>query len=282
MKIMITGAQGQLGRAIHQECLSRQIECAAFARSALDISDLAAVQVAVYGVFPNVIINCAAYNDVDRAENDFHDACLINGIGPKNLAIAAEELKISVMHFSTDFVFDGQKTEPYHIADTPKPVNRYGQSKLLGEQLLQSVTNNFFLVRLSWVFGDGDNFVKKVLHWISGGEELHVVDDQVSCPSYTVDLAPALLDLLDTGAYGLYHLSNGGVCSRYDWARHIVKTAGSDVRVLPVHSNEFPVLSARPSFSAMDSWPIPLLLGRKMPTWQDATERFLYQLSEGS
>ncbi len=279
MKLMITGAKGQLGQDMMKECQRRQIEFIASDLPELDISDLAGVQAAVRAAKPDAIVNCSAYNAVDRAETDFQQACLVNGIGPKNLAIAAEEAGIVVMHFSTDFVFDGRKTEPYTIADTPRPLGRYGQSKRLGEQLLQAATNRFYLIRLSWVFGAGnDNFAKKVLQWAKGRDELRVVEDQVSCPAYTVDLAPTILDLLDTGAYGLYHLANSGFCSRYEWARHIIETAGLKVKVLPARSDEFPVPAPRPAFSAMDPFPIPLLIGRELPSWQDATERFLQEI----
>jgi dTDP-4-dehydrorhamnose reductase len=279
MKIMITGSEGQLGKDLQQECQSRAIKYIASDLDVLDICDLKEVQHHVWMAHPTAIINCAAYNAVDQAESDFEKAKMVNGIGPKNLAIAAEEAGIPIIHFSTDFVFKGDKGSAYSISDKPEPISRYGQSKLLGEQQVQAVTNRFFIVRLSWVFGAGNmNFVKKVLEWAEKNDEIKIVDDQVSSPAYTVDLAPAILDLLETGSFGMYHLTNKGHCSRYEWAKLIVEKAGLDTKVLPAKSADFSEPAKRPEFSALDNFPIADLIGREMPTWQDATERFLQEI----
>jgi len=255
MKIMITGSDGQLGKDLQKECQSRAIRFLASDVDVLDICDLKEVQEYVWMAHPTAIINCAAYNAVDQAETDFAKAKMVNGIGPKNLAIAAEEAGIPIIHFSTDFVFNGDKGSAYSITDQPNPISRYGQSKLLGEQLVQAVTNRFFVVRLSWVFGAGNmNFVKKVLEWAKKKDVIKIVDDQVSSPAYVVDLAPAILDLLETGSFGLYHLTNQGHCSRYEWAKLIVEKAGLDASVEPARRPGAPTFRSRPNGPSFLPW----------------------------
>jgi dTDP-4-dehydrorhamnose reductase len=278
-RLLVTGARGQLGQDVCKAAAAQGLEVNALDLPELDIAQPAAVQAALEATRPEAILNCAAYNAVDRAETEFHQALLANACGPRNLAVAAERLGIPLMHLSTDYVFDGRATRPYTIADVPNPLGRYGLSKLRGEREVQTLTRRHYVVRLSWVFGAGsDNFARKVLGWARGRKSIQVVDDQVACPAYTADLAPALLALLATGAYGLYHLANQGHCSRHAWARHIVETAGLGVEVAPVSSQAFPTPAARPAFSALDTFPLHSILGRTLPPWQDATERFLLEI----
>lgn len=245
----------------------------------LDITDLGAVRAWMKNAGARAIVNCAAFNAVDRAESEWEEAFLVNGIGPKNLAIAAEEQRIPLVHFSSDYVFNGKKGSPYTIADRPDPLNRYGESKWLGERMVISHTHRFYLLRLSWVFGAGNvNFPKKVLQWARERETLEVVDDEISCPTYTVDLASATLDLLETGAFGLYHLTNAGHCSRYEWARIVLEHAGSKSAVRPVKGERFPTPARRPRFSALDRFPLETILARLPPSWQDATARFVTEI----
>jgi len=279
VKLMITGANGQLGQDLVRECARRDIAVAASDLPRLNICDLAAVREALAAERPDALINCSAYNAVDRAESDFEQACLVNAAGPGNLALAAEESGIPLMHFSTDFVFDGEKGEPYTIDDQPHPLSRYGESKLLGERAVAKACGRALVVRLSWVFGSGnDNFVKKILHWAADRDVLRVVDDQISRPAYTVDLAPLIIDLLDSRAYGLYHLANSGICSRYEWACRIVELSGLSTKVEPAASSEFETAARRPRFSALDLSSIEAVLGRRPPDWKDATKRFLMEI----
>lgn len=279
MKLLITGSKGQLGKELTKACLDRGIKYAAGDIDEIDITDLKRVKDCVRQENPTVIINCAAYNAVDRAEEDFEQACLVNGIGPKNLAIAAEENRIPLMHFSTDFVFDGAKGSPYTICDLPNPINRYGESKLLGERMVEALTSRFYLIRLSWVFGSGGiNFPRKVLEWAKDKSSVQMVSDQISCPSYTADLVEPIFKLLENGAYGLYHLANNGHCSRYEWATFVLERAMPNVEVVPVKSDAFPTLAKRPAFSAMETFPMKSILGDCLPDWQDATKRFLLEI----
>ncbi len=247
----------------------------------LDITDLHTVPKIVAETKPDAIINCAAYNAVDKAEEDWRNAFLVNSFGPRNLAIISEELKIPLMHFSTDAVFDGTKGSSYMIWDRPNPLSKYGQSKLFGETLVSQYSTRSFIVRLSWVFGKGNvNFVKKVIQWAEGTLELKGAYDQTSCPSYTIDLAKAILDLLSTGAYGLYHMTNSGFASRYEWAGEILRLSGWAGTVLPASSSEFESAAQRPKFSAMDCFPLRETIGYDMPHWKDGLKRFMKELGK--
>lgn len=276
MRILIAGRDGQLGRAVIAEAERRGLEYLAPPEKVFDISNLEAVREVVSSSKASHLINCAAYNLVDKAEEDWQSAAMVNGIGVRNLAITCVEQGVELLHCSTDYVFSGEKGAPYTILDEPNPINRYGESKLLGERLLQSLGERFYLVRLSWVFGNGSqNFLFKLKGWASKNQRLEIVDDQVSSPSFVDDLAPALLDLMETGAYGLYHLCNSGYCSRYQWAQHALKLMDWKGELIPVKSDRFPTPAKRPAFSAMDTFPFEDTVGYKLPTWQEATERFL-------
>ena len=322
MTILITGANGQLGQDLQKECKRRGIQYIAtdylegstlhVARGAndsydvsrgttyepnpnlpicqsgkellhLDITDLKSVRETVLQTNPNAIINCAAYNAVDKAEEEWKNAFFVNAIGPKNLAIAANERGIPLMHFSTDYVFDGKKGSPYFVWDEPKPLSKYGESKLYGEQLVSLFSNRIFIVRLSWVFGAGNtNFVKKILLWSKGKDELKVVDDQISSPAYTADLSRAIIDLLETEAYGTYHMANTGYCSRYEWAKYILELTGWKGKIVPVKRSNFKTAAQRPEFSAMNTFPLKETIGYELPEWKNATKRFLEEISVSS
>jgi dTDP-4-dehydrorhamnose reductase len=280
-KIMITGCQGQLGLALTEECLHRGTRPITLSRKELDITRLDSVRECIRFHKPAAVLNCAAFNEVDRAEDDEYSAILINGIGPRNLAISAQENNAVIMHFSSDFVFDGTKRQPYSIDDLPNPISRYGYTKLMGEGEVRSLANRHFVVRLSWVFGPGSgktNFVSKVFALAKANAKIKMVSDQLSIPSFTGDLAPALIDLLNSRAYGLYHLASTGHCSRYEWTKAIVEACRLDVDVEPIPSASFSSLAKRPTFSALDSFPMEAIIGRKLPEWKDATMRYLKEI----
>ncbi|RLB58105.1 MAG: dTDP-4-dehydrorhamnose reductase [Deltaproteobacteria bacterium] len=275
-KVLVTGAQGQLGRDLVKYLLGLGVDVVATDVGELDIADLAAVRQALATGGPQAVVNCAAYNDVDRAERDWRAALDINGLGPRNLAIACEEAGIPLMHFSTDFVFAGDKGSPYTIADEPAPLGAYARSKLLGERMVAGLCRRHFVVRLSWVFGDSGevNFPRKVLGWAKDREVIRVVDDQVSRPAYTPDLVPPLWKLLKSGAFGLYHLANEGICSRFEWASHLVRSAGLGTTVQPARTADFSEAARRPVYSALDLYPLDDMFGT-LPHWRDASDRFL-------
>lgn len=279
-RILIVGGRGQLGQDLAKVCARQGREALLRDLPELDIACLAGVRDCVHAERPDAIINCAAFNAVDRAETDFQAALAANTLGPRHLAIAAEEHGLPLMHFSTDYVFDGRARQPYTIADMPRPLSRYGLSKLRGEQEVQGFSRRHYVVRLSWVFGSAgqENFPRKVLGWARSRDRIQVVDDQVACPTYTVDAATAVLELLDSGAFGLYHLANDGHCSRHAWAEYVVRMSGLGTVVEPVPSTAFPTPAIRPAFSALDVYPLDGMLVHRMPGWQDATRRFLQEI----
>lgn len=276
MKYLITGARGQLAAEIIRALDKRSAEFVAPDESALDITDFSLVSRVMEERRPDVVINCAAYNAVDNAEKEWRKAYMINGVGVRNLSIAARAAGSVLVHFGTDYVFDGMKRSPYTIADRPSPATRYGESKLLGEMYVRDLTERFFLIRLSWVFGKGEfSFPTKVLEWASKNDRLRIVDDQVAGPAYAAHLAGAVLDLIDTGAFGLYHMTNTGHCSRYEWAKFVLEKTGWKGELVPAKSEEFNTPAKRPPFSVLDTFPLQETIGYALPTWQEATEEFL-------
>jgi dTDP-4-dehydrorhamnose reductase len=279
MKVLVTGAQGQLGQDIVNQCTIRGIECTATNSKTLDITDQKSVDLMVKKQNPDIIFNCAAYNAVDRAEEDWRKAFSVNGLGVKHLALAANECRSVLVHYSTDYVFDGNNNRPYTVVDTPHPISRYGESKLFGENIVRDLCHRYFLVRVSWLFGKGNtNFVSKVLDWSREKTEITVVDDQISSPTYTVDLAKATLDLVSTQSFGLYHITNPGACPRYEWAQYILHKAGWTGRLLNVKSSAFKTSAQRPAYSVLDNFGTDEALGYSLPSWQDATSRYLREI----
>lgn len=271
MKIMVTGAGGQLGQDVVNQSRIRGYDTLPFTSGALDITDSAAVREIVARIRPYAIINCAAYTIVDQAERDWKRSFLVNGLGVRNLALAARTCDTILVHYSTDYVFDGQAQRPYTVVDQPKPISRYGESKLLGEQMVQNHASRYFLIRTSWVFGTGNtNFAQKVLEWSRERSELKVVDDQIASPTSTFDLARATLDLIKTEAYGLYHITNTGSCSRYTWARYILDATGWNGTILPAKTAEFPTPARRPPYSVLDNFGFPEVVGYSLPPWEEA------------
>lgn len=279
MKFLITGKDGQASLAFADLLNERKEKYVAFGRKELDITDLKAVREAVLTRKPEAVFNGAAYNDVDKAETDWEQAFLVNGIGPRNLAIVCEEAGIPLVAFSTDYVFDGTKGSPYTVADVPNPINVYGKSKLLGEHYVQSLCTKYILARVSWVFGVKGKaescFPKKVLKWAETKTELCVVDDQVSSPTYAPDLAEAVYTLLQERAWGLCHISNAGYCSRYEWAREILALTRWTGSITPAASGEFNVQAKRPEFSALSHFP-----RKGFPDYKQATKIFYTELKK--
>lgn len=286
LKVLITGACGQLGQAFAtlltrqgNRCLLADIEEGREDIHRLDITKLDDVRCFIQSDPVDCIINCAAYNAVDKAEVEWQTAFLVNGIGTRNLSLVASETDAILVHYSTDYVFSGNKNQPYTILDSPDPISKYGESKLLGERLMLGNSSRFYLIRVSWLFGMGNvNFPRQVLQWSQGSKELRIVDDQVSCPTFTDDLAKATRDLLDTDAFGMYHVTNTGYCSRYDWAEYILDSCGWEGNLLRAKSADFETLAKRPKFSALDNFGTKETIGYNLPSWKDATGRFLKQL----
>ena len=278
MKILVTGARGQLGQDIVRACTKRGFPVTAADSRTLDITDFALVRKYLQNHPWDILINCAAYNAVDQAEKDWRNAYQINGLGVRNLACAVNECSGVLVHYSSDYVFNGEMKRPYTIFDPPSPLNRYGESKLLGEQFVRDLSYRFFLIRVSWVFGkDNTNFAQKVVEWSRASKELKIVDDQVASPTYTADLAMATLDLIGSEQYGLYHITNSGYCSRYEWASAILDILGWDGTIIRASSEEFPLPAKRPRCSVLDNFGTRQALGYDLPGWKDATTRYLME-----
>lgn len=276
MKVLITGANGQLGRAFRELLEKEKVEFIATTRAELDVTNLEQIREFVAknkGI--THIINCAAYNQVDKAEEDWKTAYLVNGFGPRNLAIVANEIDAELVHYSTDYVFSGKKGAPYTIYDSPDPINKYGESKVFGERFVISLSRKYYLIRTSWVFGDGVTFVKKVIEWSKKNKVLRVVDDEVSSPTYAPDLARATWELIKRRAYGLYHITNSGCCSRYEWAEFILKDIGWNGRLERAKQEDFNLPAKRPKFSMLDGFGLKETIKIEIRDWEEVTRDYL-------
>jgi len=278
MKYLIIGRNGQLAKAFLRRLESRSADFLAPEESRCDITDAAGIRDIVGSFRPGIIINCAAYNHVDRAEQEQNAAFAVNAAGPRILAEAARDRGALLVHFGTDYVFDGTKeNDLYRETDAPNPLSAYGKSKLAGEQAVREVLADHSLVfRLSWVFGEGEqNFIAKLLAWSRTQEFLRVACDEVSVPTWTETVVDAALKALERGVTGLYHLTNNGCCSRYEWAKVILQRKGINKFIRPVSSDVFDLPAKRPKFSAMSNHMITDTLQSALPPWEEAVERFL-------
>ena len=278
MKFLITGANGQLAREFSRALDTHST--VGMDRERLDISDFHSVSGAVSSYSPDIVLNCAAYNLVDTAEDDFDTAFRVNALGTKNLAAACEKHNALMVHFSTDYVFDGEKNDFYTEEDKPNPINRYGESKLSGERFLAEETEDFLIFRVSWVFGEGGrNFLGKLSGWAEKNKVLRIVCDQISVPTYTEDIVKAVLLAVKDGLRGVYHLTNNGYSSRYEVSRYYLEKMGSNNLILPVSSGYFQEQAGRPYFSAMSNAKISRALSLSMPHWKDAINRFIKRIT---
>lgn len=255
MRIMITGAQGMLGHDL-VEVFSKlnSIDLYFFGRTELDITNLNRVLEVTNEVQPQVIINAAAYTNVDECETSVDLAYQVNAIGPRNLAVAANRHQASLVHFSTDYVFPGDAVSPYREFDFIQPKSIYGKSKWAGEELIRSLCPRHYIIRTSWLYGvHGKNFVTTMLKLASSQPVIKVVNDQVGSPTYTWDLATGVANLLSLNhAYGTYHLSNSGTCSWYDFAKEIFALRGLEVTVEPITTEVLARPAPRPAYSVLD------------------------------
>ncbi len=283
-KIAVTGANGQLGKAVIEEYANdTQAEVIALTHQDMPIESLDAVLKGIESEKPDVIINCAAYTDVDGCEKNTHLAGRINALGPRNLAIAAQKADAKIIHISTDYVFNGCGTRPYLESDAPGPVSAYGRSKLMGEKYVSEFCNKHFVIRTAWLYGDGKNFVKTMLRLAETHDEVSVVDDQVGCPTSTKELARMIHYLEQTEQYGLYHGVCRGQTSWADFAEEIFKLSGLDVKVNHISSEEYarmnPAAATRPHYSVLEDQMLSLISddgdGFQMADWHDALKEYL-------
>lgn len=279
MKVLVTGIGGQLGHDVVRELEKRGQEVVGVGRAEMDITDEGKVREVIRTCAPDAVIHCSAYTAVDRAEEE-DDLChQVNVEGTKYIAEACAELDCKMIYISTDFVFSGEGERPWETDDEAGPINVYGKTKYEGELEVKSRLNKWFIVRISWVFGyNGNNFVKTMLRLGKENGAVKVVADQIGSPTYTRDAAVLLADLVQTEKYGVYHASNEGFCSWYEFAKEIFQAAGMDeVSVTPITSDEFPAKAKRPFNSRMSKKKLVKEGFNLLPSWQDALKRYLQE-----
>ncbi|WP_405294852.1 dTDP-4-dehydrorhamnose reductase [Methanobrevibacter sp.] len=253
MKILITGSNGMLGHDLI-DILQKNHELIPTTSKSLDITDENQVMEFICDKKPDIVINSAAYTDVDGCEENQELAYCVNGEGVRNLALACRKTDSCLVHISTDYVFDGTATEPISEDGEIGPISVYGKSKLIAEEAIQEILDRYFIVRTAWLYGvNGKNFPKTMLELAESHSEISVVYDEVGTPTYTPDLAFGISQLIESDQYGIYHLTNSGSCSWCEFARYIFEIADCDVKVIPVTASEFARPAPRPSYSVLDN-----------------------------
>jgi dTDP-4-dehydrorhamnose reductase len=276
MKYLIFGNKGQLGKEFVKIFKKERLEYRGYDIDNCDISDFYSLIKVLTEYKPDLIINCSAYNQVDLAEKNFIDAYRTNAVAVRNLAYLAYDLDIFLIHFSTDYIFDGNKEDLYSEDDEANPINEYGKSKLAGEIFLKEVNDKSLIFRLSWVYGDGQqNFIYKLLQWSKNNSELKIVTDEISIPCSAKIIAKYSLLAFNSGLSGLYHLTNTGYTTRYDWAKEILKNVGTERKLIPVNQDFFNLPAERPKFSAMSNKLISKELNVEIPDWETSLNEFM-------
>ncbi|MEM2097667.1 MAG: dTDP-4-dehydrorhamnose reductase [Methanothrix sp.] len=270
MRILIFGAEGQLGSELRR-VLGAHHDLVPLSHREADITDLNRLMILTERINPDVVINSAAYTDVDGCESDRDKAFLVNAIGARNAAIAARRAKARIVHISTDYVFDGGKDGAYAEYDLPNPINVYGWSKLLGERMVAEQNPDSYILRVAWLYGpEGRNFVKTMISLAKAKDEIRVVNDQRGTPTFAGDVAEQIDMLIGTDSYGLYHCTSQGSCTWYEFAVEIFRLIGADIRVVPVSSSEFPRPARRPRNSVLDNLLLRVQGMDIMPHWRDS------------
>lgn len=280
-KVLITGSSGQLGLEL-QEKLKDKYELVITTRTNLDISNAQQVMELIKLKKPHVIINCAAYTAVDLCEQQKDAAYESNAIGPKSLAVAANEIGAKLVHISTDYVFDGEGNKdelgnirPYYETDITNPQSAYGRTKLEGEKFVIQNSNKYFIIRTAWLYGEGKNFVRTMVNLSKTNSEVKVVDDQIGSPTSTAELANMIDSLIETEEYGIYHGTCEGYCSWYDLTCEIYRLLNINTKVIPVTTDQFPRPAKRPKYSVMENKKLNELGIYKFKAWQEALKIYL-------
>lgn len=279
-KIMITGCNGQLGRAMNI-ALDKfsDLQIVNTDVGELDITRIDEVTKFVSEEKPEIIVNCAAYTAVDKAESDWDLAYKINAIGPRNLSIAATQNKAKLVHVSTDYVFDGNAVKPYVEFDAPNPQGAYGKTKLEGEKMVQQFSDRFFIFRTAWLYGDGKNFVKTMLRLSEDHDEVKVVYDQVGSPTSATELANAIVSQMFTDNYGLFHATCEGDTNWADFTKEIFRLANKSTKVIPITAAEYGAAAPRPAFSILDNYMLRLTSDYRFADWHDAIEKYIREMN---
>jgi len=283
IKVLVTGVNGQLGYDVVKRLDELGIDAIGVDRNDFDISDMEQTKKYILNLKPDVIVHCAAYTSVDKAEDEKEKCYIINVEGTKNIAEVCKLIDAKMVYVSTDYVFDGKGNEPQSEEKQPAPVNYYGYTKAQGEQIVKSTIEKHFIIRTSWLYGkNGSNFVKTMLKLAKEKNEIRVVNDQIGAPTYSRDLAILICDMIQTNKYGIYHCANEGFCSWYDFACEIFKKAGINLKVNPISSAEYPSRAKRPLNSRLSKGNLDKNGFKRLPRWEDALERYLLELNKRS
>lgn len=278
MRVLVTGADGQLGRAI-VNCKSDQHEVFGYTKEMCDVINRNRVKQVIQEVNPDIVIHCAAYTAVDAAEEETMQCRQVNIDGTRNVVDSCKLNDIAFMLLSTDYVFSGTGIEPYEVDADRNPLNQYGLSKVEAENIAVEWKKHY-IVRTSWIFGDGENFVRTIASMAAKQKKIKVVNDQFGSPTYAEDLAPTLLKLASTKKYGTYHATNEGVCTWAELAQFIVNERQMDTEIIPVTSSEYNSPAKRPHNSRMSKAALKAIGFECLPTWQDAVSRYLKKWGE--
>lgn len=270
MKVLLTGAGGQLGKELSRLLPEKGHETVPLARADLDITNPHAVSRTIEEHAPDLTINAAAFTGVDAAETEAEAAYAANALGPRNLAVACERQGCALLHVGTNYVFNGGSERPYETFDPPNPISVYGRTKLAGDEYVMRLCRRWYVVRTASVYGDGGNFVRTMLRLAAERDELRVKSDEYVSPTYARDLASGIVEVLEAGEYGVYHLTNSGSCSWYEFAREIFRLSGAEVRVTPVPASEFPLPAPRPANGLLSALGSP-----RLRPWQEALAEYL-------
>lgn len=276
MRVLVTGVKGQLGYDVVKELEKRGLSAVGVDIEEMDITDKESVSMVIGQANVDAVIHCAAYTAVDAAEDNEELCRKVNAEGTQNIANVCKKLDIKMLYISTDYVFGGEGERPWEPDDERDPQSVYGQTKYEGELAVQNTLEKYFIVRIAWVFGiNGKNFVKTMLKLSETRDSLTVVNDQFGSPTYTYDLAKLLVDMIQTDRYGVYHATNEGICTWYEFACAIFEEAGIPMKVAPVTSAEYAAKAKRPANSRMSKEKLAENGFEKLPTWQDALHRYM-------
>lgn len=276
MRILVTGAKGQLGRDVIKVLEARNIECLGTDIDDFDITNTNQTFEIIRNYQPDTVVHCAAYTAVDKAEDEVELCRKINVNGSKNIAEICSEINAKMIYISTDYVFPGEGDDPYEVDSITSPLSIYGETKLKGEELVREQVKKHFIVRISWAFGNnGNNFVKTMLRLGKDHDEVNVVEDQIGSPTYTADLALLLCDMLLTDNYGTYHATNEGFCSFAEFAEEIFKLANYNTKVNFIPTSQYPTKATRPLNSRLSKKSLDVACFARLPEWKDALRRYL-------
>ena len=283
VKIALIGVEGQLGTDINSYFKKKGSEIAGLVGLRdIDVCDYGAGRSVLKKIGPEIVINTAAFHEVDRCEDDGLSAFKVNVLGVKNLALICKEMDIPLMHFSTDYIFDGKKNAPYIEDDCARPLSMYGISKLAGEQAIQYILDKYYIVRLSGLYGHkgsvgkgGTNFVELAIKMAAKGKEMKVVNDQELTPTSTADVVEKLFELIQTGKYGIYHMTNTGSCSWYEFACEISKLAKLNIKIMPITTGQFGAKARRPHYSVLDNLNLRKIGLADMRNWKEALKDYI-------